>query len=69
MPHASFVVEIVHRLFITVPHLDQIVRQLSRLRVALAEKAFEVSAMPADGFAQLGQFFERLEDVLQLCAA
>ena len=67
--HLALIVEIVDRFFVSLAHLDQIRGKLAGLGLAFAEITLEVAAVPPDGFAQLRQSLERLENVLELGGA
>ena len=54
------------RFLVAITDLDEVGRQLVALCVAMIEEILKVAAVSPDGLAQLGQFFQLLEDVFQL---
>src|SRR6186713_1187120 len=62
-------VEEMDDLLISVPDFDEIGRQLTALSLSRAEVALEIASVASHRLAQLGELFERFENVLQLCSA
>src|SRR5579862_3503068 len=61
-----FVVEVFDPFVVPLAHFDEEGGKFFAARAARGEEAFEVAAVPADGFAEFGHALQQFQDVLQL---